>query len=130
MLADLYNTTLREGYLPSSMESFSVCPLPNQCPPQIIESDFRPISLSSQTTKVLEGLTPSRVPPVSHTSLMQNSSQSRASPLSTRKHIALHIALEALAACLRQPLWLFQENGPLIFTFNIFIIIISYFEQE
>ena len=63
VLADLYNSTLREGFIPPLLKSAIVHPLPKVTPPKCIEDDVRPISLTCQLAKVLEGFTLARVYP-------------------------------------------------------------------
>ena len=63
ILAELYNTSIKQGFLPSLLKSAVVCPLPKRRPPKSIERDVRPISLTSHTPKIMEGFTLSRVLP-------------------------------------------------------------------
>ena len=61
VVADLYNSTLREGSIPPLLKSAIVHPLPKVTPPKCIEDDVRLISLTYQLVKVLEGFTLARV---------------------------------------------------------------------
>ena len=61
VVADLYNSTLCEGFIPPLLKSVIVPSLPKVTPPKCIEDDVRPISLTCQLAKVLEGFTLARV---------------------------------------------------------------------
>ena len=61
VIADLYNLTLREGFIPHLLKSVIVHPLAKVTPPKCIEDDVRPISLTCQLAKVLESFTLARV---------------------------------------------------------------------
>ncbi|PFX21961.1 hypothetical protein AWC38_SpisGene13528 [Stylophora pistillata] len=63
VLVDLYNASLREGYLPSLLKRAIVRPLPKQTPAKMIEDDTRPMSLTSQMAKLMEGFTLRRILP-------------------------------------------------------------------
>ena len=63
VLADLYYSTLREGFIPPLLKSAIVHPLTKVTPPKCIEDDVRPISLTCQLAKVLEGFILARVYP-------------------------------------------------------------------
>ena len=63
VVAYLYNSTLREGFIPPFLTSAIVHPLPKVTPPNCIEDDVRPISLTCQLAKVLECFTLARVYP-------------------------------------------------------------------
>ena len=56
LIADMYNTSLREGVVPPSLKHAIVFPLPKQMPPKSVENDIRPISLTNQVAKIMEGL--------------------------------------------------------------------------
>ena len=60
-VADLYNSTLREGFIPHLLKSAIVHPLAKVTPLMCIEDDVRSISLTCQLAKVLEGFTLARV---------------------------------------------------------------------
>ena len=60
VVADLYNSMLREGFIPPLLKSSIVHPLPKVTPPKCIEDDVRPISLTCRLAKVLEGFTLAR----------------------------------------------------------------------
>ena len=61
LIEDLYNQSLREGAFPSLLKASIVTPVPKVNPPNHIESDVRPISLTCTLAKVLEGFTCSRL---------------------------------------------------------------------
>ena len=96
IVADIYNASLREGYIPSLLKQATVIPIPKQKPPKSIENDIRPISLTCQITKVMEGFTLSRILP----SILQklDVKQFAVSGKSTEHALAyiLHLTLEAL----------------------------------
>ena len=48
VVADLYNATFREGFIPPLLKSAIVHPLPKVTPPKCIEDDVRPICLTCQ----------------------------------------------------------------------------------
>ena len=60
LIADMYNTSLREGVVPPSLKHAIVFPLPKQMPPKSVENDIRPISLTNQVAKIMEGFTLTR----------------------------------------------------------------------
>ena len=55
--ADLYNTSLEQGVVPSQLKSSLVVPIPKTTPPKTVEEDLRPITLTSQLAKIMEGFT-------------------------------------------------------------------------
>lgn len=57
VLADLYNSSLEQGYVPAQLKHAVVVPVPKCHPPRSVESDLRPVSLTSPKGKVLEGFT-------------------------------------------------------------------------
>ena len=61
VIADLYNTLMREGFVPSLLKRVILRPLPKQRPPQSIENELRPISPTCQITKIMERFTLSTV---------------------------------------------------------------------
>ncbi|KAL9961061.1 hypothetical protein ACROYT_G029941 [Oculina patagonica] len=63
LIRDIYNQSLREGYIPSLLKSSIVSPIPEVTPPGSIEKDLRPISLTCTVAKVMEGFTCSRLIP-------------------------------------------------------------------
>ena len=63
VIADLYNTSLREGFVPSLLNNAVVRSLPKQRLPQIIENDLRLISLTYHIIKLMEGFMLLRVLP-------------------------------------------------------------------
>ena len=50
-----------EGYLPELFKCADVRSFPKQMPPMSIENDVRPVSLTCQLAKVMEGFTLSRI---------------------------------------------------------------------
>jgi hypothetical protein len=50
----IFNASLREGVVPAVWKQANVVPIPKNHPPRVIESDLRPISLTSTLSKVLE----------------------------------------------------------------------------
>ena len=54
-LADIYNSSLGQGYFPTQLKQAIVVPVPKLRPPKSVENDLRPISLNSPIAKVLEG---------------------------------------------------------------------------
>ena len=65
VIRDIYNQSLREGYIPSLLKSYIVSPFPKVILPRAIESDLRPISLTCTLAEVMEGFTCSRLIPFS-----------------------------------------------------------------
>ena len=57
VLADRYNVLMQQGVFPQRLKHAIVTPIPKQSPPTSIEDDLRPISLTSQVSKLLEGFT-------------------------------------------------------------------------
>ena len=96
VIADIYNSSLRDAYLPPLLKRAAVTPLPKQSPPGSIENGIRPISLTCEIAKVMEGLTLARILPsiISHL----NNKQFAMAGKSTQQAIVyiLHLALEAL----------------------------------
>ena len=60
-IMDIYNCSLSEGYVPDLLKSSIVNPLPKVSPPQEIDSDLRPISLTCTLAKIMEGFCRSRL---------------------------------------------------------------------
>ncbi|CAB4025283.1 Hypothetical predicted protein, partial [Paramuricea clavata] len=52
---------MKEANIPSPLKSSIVIPVPKISPPQTIENDLRPISLTSSMAKVMEGFTCTRL---------------------------------------------------------------------
>ena len=46
-LADIYNSSLEQGYFPTQLKQAIVVPVPKLRPPKSVEKDLRPISLIS-----------------------------------------------------------------------------------
>ena len=57
VVSDIYNSTLRQGKIPELLKSSIVSPIPKCMPPKSIEDDLRPISLTPQIAKIMEGFT-------------------------------------------------------------------------
>lgn len=57
VLTDIYNSSLKEGYVPVQLKESLVRPLPKCSPPKSVENDLRPITLTSQIAKIMEGFT-------------------------------------------------------------------------
>jgi len=55
VVSDLYNSSLTVGYIPDLLKESLVHPVPKCSPPKSITDDLRPITLTSQLAKVLEG---------------------------------------------------------------------------
>ena len=96
LIADMYNTPLCEGVVPPSLKHAIVSPLPKQMPPKSVENDIRPISLTNQVAKIMEGLTLTRSLPGIYKDL--DCKQFAAAGMSTQHATAyvLHLVLEAL----------------------------------
>ena len=57
VVCDLYNASMTQGYVPEPLKRSVISPIP-KCPyPKAVDEDLRPISLTSQLAKVLEGFT-------------------------------------------------------------------------
>ena len=61
LIMDIYNYSLREGYVPDLLRRSIINPLPKVSPPQEIQTDLRPISLTCTLAKVMEGFVRSRL---------------------------------------------------------------------
>ena len=55
VIQDIYNQSMREGYIPELLKSSIVSPITKVSPPKSIESDLRPISLTCTLAKIMEG---------------------------------------------------------------------------
>ena len=53
-IAAIFNSSIRDGHVPSKWKSANICPLPKRHPPKVIEKDIRPISLTPILAKELE----------------------------------------------------------------------------
>ena len=60
-IRDIYNPSLREGFVPDTLKQSIVTPVPKVSPPQDITSDLRPILITSSLAKVIEGFTHRRL---------------------------------------------------------------------
>jgi hypothetical protein len=96
VIADIYNASLRNGYLPPLLKSAVVNPTPQKSSPNSIEKYVRPISLTCQIAKVMEGFTLTRILPTVLPQL--DNKQFAVAGKSTEQAILyiLHLALEAL----------------------------------
>jgi hypothetical protein len=56
VIQNIYNQSLIEGYVPQLLRCSIISPIPKENPPQTIEKDLRPISLTCTLAKVMEGL--------------------------------------------------------------------------
>ena len=63
IIKDIYNQSMKEGYIPELLKSSIVIPVPKINPPRTIENDLRPISLTCTIAKVMEGFTCTRLLP-------------------------------------------------------------------
>ena len=54
-LADIYNYSLEQSYVPAQLKQAIVVPVPKCRPPASLESDLRPVSLTLPLAKVLDG---------------------------------------------------------------------------
>ena len=61
LIMDIYNCSLKEGYVPDLPKRSIINPLPKVSPRQEIQSDLRPISLTCNLAKVMEGFALSRL---------------------------------------------------------------------
>ena len=52
---DIYNTSVLQGVFPDQLKRSIVVPIPKVSPPQTIEDDLRPTSLTAQVSNVTEG---------------------------------------------------------------------------
>ncbi len=50
----IYNSSIREGFVPEKWKQAIVCPLPKKSPPSVLTKDIRPISLTCRLAKELE----------------------------------------------------------------------------
>ena len=57
----IYNSSFREGVLPTLWKSSDVIPLSKQRPPRSVETDLRPISLNPIAAKTFESLVMKRI---------------------------------------------------------------------
>ena len=96
LIADMYNTSLREGVVPPSLKHAIVFPLPIQMPHKSVENDIRPISLTNQVAKIMKGFTLTRSLPGIYEDL--DCKQFAAAGMSTQHAIlyVIHVVLEAL----------------------------------
>ena len=55
MVCNIYNTSIIQGVVPLPLKQSIVSPIPKCTPPTSIQSDLRPISLTPQLSKIMEG---------------------------------------------------------------------------
>ena len=58
VLTDIYNSSLKQGYVPAQLKESVVWPMPKVSPPKSVDSDLRPILLLLRysVAKIMEGL--------------------------------------------------------------------------
>ncbi|CAB3998507.1 Hypothetical predicted protein [Paramuricea clavata] len=61
VLAVIYNSSMKQGIFPEQLKASIAIPLPKCHPPKEINSDLRPISLTNQVAKIMEGFTLKRL---------------------------------------------------------------------
>ena len=52
--AAIFNSSIRDGHVPSQWKTAFICPIPKKTPPKAIEKDITPISLTPLLAKELE----------------------------------------------------------------------------
>ena len=57
VLSDIYNSSMLQGTFPEKLKRSFVVPIPKVSPPNSIEEDLRPISLTAQVAEIMEGFT-------------------------------------------------------------------------
>ena len=57
VLSDIYNASILQGTFPSKLKHMFVVPIPKVSPPNTIQEDLCPISLTPQVAKIMEGFT-------------------------------------------------------------------------
>ena len=57
IIMDIYNASMIQGYVPEPFRPSDVVPVLKCSPPKSVEQDLRPISLTSQLAKIMEGFT-------------------------------------------------------------------------
>ena len=63
-VCSIYNSSIREGYVPKLWKSADVLPLGKIPQPQCVDSDLRPISLTPVLSKILEGFVFNWIAPI------------------------------------------------------------------
>ena len=61
LIMDIYNCSLRGGYVPDLLKRSIINHLPKVSPPQENQTDLRPISLTCTLAKVMEGFARNRL---------------------------------------------------------------------
>ena len=88
-LAAIFNSSIREGFVPPIWKSAEVVPVPKTNPPASIQNDLRPISLLPTVAKVLEGIVRDWLTPSLEPSLDQNQFGCRPGRSTTHALIAI-----------------------------------------
>ena len=57
IITDIYNVSMLQGKFPQQLKRALVVPIPKVPPPRSIQEDLRPILLTSQVGKIMEGFT-------------------------------------------------------------------------
>lgn len=57
VVTDIYNSSMLHGVIPNQLKESIVSPIPKCTPPKTIDEDLRPISLTSQISKIVKGST-------------------------------------------------------------------------
>ena len=96
VIADIYNSALRDAYVPPLLKTAVVTPIPEQTPPDSTENGIRPISVTCQIAKLMEGFTLTRIMPPFVNQL--DNKQFSMTGKSTQQAIVytLHLALEVV----------------------------------
>ena len=55
-LTAIFNSSMREGVVPTMWKTADVIPIPQNHPPRSVQSDIRPISLTPIATKAFEAI--------------------------------------------------------------------------
>jgi hypothetical protein len=63
VITDIYNSSIIQGVFPMNLKRSIVVPIPKVPLPQRVEDDLRPISLTSQISKVMERYTLPKLAP-------------------------------------------------------------------
>jgi len=68
----IFNASIREGFVPTIWKEANIIPVPKVSPPQSIEADLRPISLTSTLGKLLESFVGSWIMQSIHSEIDSN----------------------------------------------------------
>ena len=91
VLCVIYNQSLQESFVPGSLKQSIVTPVPKISPPQEIDNDLRPISLTNSIAKILEGFTNRRL-------LLQIGEKVDSKQFSRKGHSTTHAVVYLLQA--------------------------------